>query len=76
MAYLTPTHTCGHETRVQTLAPVSQRYDLETKLSAQPCKACREKTATPETHTHTAKGKWCRRCGGPVADSSGFCGEC
>lgn len=21
-------------------------------------------------------GKWCRRCGGPCADGSGFCGEC
>ena len=78
MAWITPAHSCGHESRVQTLAPVSQRYDIELKLSDRPCKACRQaQTQNPAvTHDHPHASAWCRRCGGPVADGSGLCGEC
>lgn len=32
--------------------------------------------ATPSAAKAIACSAWCRRCGGPCCDGSGFCGEC
>lgn len=53
-------------------------HDAIGRRSAKPARAPAPAPVMPKTvYTKAyAHGAWCRRCGGPCCDGSGYCGEC